>query len=63
LLYFHFREQTKQRSEATNTLENVLTNVLDQRIADFLKNPNVKQLQFEYGLSSFGRHYVHEVCE
>jgi len=63
LLYFHFRQETKQRSEATNTLENVLTNILDQRIEDFFKNPNAQQLQFEDGLSPFGRRYVHEVYE
>jgi hypothetical protein len=62
-LYFYSRQQTTERSEATNTLENVLTNVLDQRIDAFLKNSNVHQLQFEDGLSPFGRHYVHEVCE
>ncbi len=63
MLYFHFRQETKQRSEATNTLEHVLTNILDQRIDDFLKNPNAQQLQFEDGLSPFGRRYVHEVYE
>ncbi len=58
-----FRQQIHQRSEATNTLENVLTNILDQRIQAFLNDPNVQQLQFEDGLSPFGRRYVHEVCE
>ncbi|CAF1230518.1 unnamed protein product [Adineta ricciae] len=53
----------KPRSEATNTLENVLTNILDLRIDAFLKDPNAQQLQFEDGLSSFGRHYVHELAE
>lgn len=62
-----FRQQQQQqqqaapRSEATNTLENVLTNILDKRIQEFLENPNVQQLQFEDGLSPFGRRYVHEV--
>jgi hypothetical protein len=59
----HFREQTSQRSEATNTLENVLTNILDQRLQAFLNDSNTQQLQFEDGLSPFGRRYVHEVCE
>jgi hypothetical protein len=61
--YFYFRQQNNQRSEATNTLENVLTNILDKRIQDFLNDPNMQQLQFEDGLSPFGRRYVHEVCE
>jgi len=55
------QQQTTQRSEATNTLETVLTNVLDKRIREFLDDPNVQQLQFEDGLSPFGRRYVHEV--
>ncbi|CAF3385123.1 unnamed protein product [Rotaria socialis] len=57
------KQQTNQRSEATNTLENVLTNILDQRITAFLNDPRVQQLQFEDGLSPFGRHYVHELAE
>jgi hypothetical protein len=60
---FLFRQQIHQRSEATNTLENVLTNILDQRIQAFLNDSKVQQLQFEDGLSPFGRRYVHEVCE
>jgi len=57
------KQQTNQRSEATSTLENVLTNILDQRIQTFLNDPNVQQLQFEDGLSPFGRRYVHELAE
>ncbi|CAF4339317.1 unnamed protein product, partial [Adineta steineri] len=57
------KQQTKPRSEATETLENALTHILDQRIDDFLKNPNAHQLQFEDGLSPFGRRYVHELAE
>ncbi|CAF3479561.1 unnamed protein product [Adineta steineri] len=57
------KQQTKPRSEATETLENALTHILDQRIDDFLKNPNAQQLQFEDGLSPFGRRYVHELAE
>lgn len=55
------REQTTQRSEATVTLETVLTNVLDQRIDAFLKDSKQRELQFEDGLSPFGRHHIHEV--
>ena len=61
--YPYFRQQTSQRSEATSTLETVLTNILDQRIQAFLSDPNARQLQFEDGLSPFGRRYVHEVCD
>ena len=56
-----FRQQTTQRSEATNILENVLTNMLDQRVRTFLDDPNARQLQFEDSLSPFGRRYIHEV--
>jgi ATP-dependent RNA/DNA helicase IGHMBP2 len=51
----------EQRSEATLTLETVLTNILDQRIDAFLKDSNQNELQFEDGLSPFGRRYVHQV--
>ncbi|CAF1241513.1 unnamed protein product [Rotaria sp. Silwood1] len=57
------KQQSNQRSEATSTLENVLTNILDQRIEAFLNDPNVEKLQFEDGLSPFGRRYVHELAE
>lgn len=60
---FFFRQQTTQRSEATNILENVLTNMLDQRVRTFLDDPNARQLQFEDSLSPFGRRYIHEVCQ
>ncbi|CAF3109971.1 unnamed protein product [Rotaria sp. Silwood2] len=57
------KQQSNQRSEATNTLENVVTNILDQRVEAFLNNPKVQKLQFEDGLSPFGRRYVHELAE
>jgi hypothetical protein len=55
------REQTIQRSEATTTLETILTNALDRRMNVFINDVKQEQLQFEDGLSSFGRRYVHEV--
>ena len=58
-----FRERTTPRSEATVALETVLTNVLDQRMNAFLQNPTQKQLQFEDGLSPFGRRYIHQVWQ
>lgn len=54
-------KRTEPRSEATQTLETVLTNILDQRIDAFLKDSNQRELQFEDGLSPFGRRYVHQV--
>ena len=60
---FCFRPQTTERSEATATLENLLTNILDQRVQTFLKDPKAQQLQFEDSLSPFGRRYIHEVCQ
>ncbi|CAF4642968.1 unnamed protein product, partial [Rotaria sp. Silwood2] len=57
------KEQKTECSEATNTLENVLTNVLDQHIESFLNNQDLQELQFEDDLSPFDRRYVHQFAE
>ncbi|CAF4238895.1 unnamed protein product, partial [Rotaria sordida] len=57
------KEQKTECSQATNTLENVLTNILYQHIESFFNNQDLQELQFEDDLSPFYRRYVHQFAE